>query len=176
MAEYEAAHKEHINKYKMAHMIGVSEYMRERAADYGLNPDIMYTIGLLHDIGYVNARADHERYGAEMLSAIGVDEHITFAIAHHGENLYDVEKNYGKDAITSGFILVMEADMSVDVRGYRVGFDGRLADIIRRYGEDHIAVATVKDNIRYIKEYQKEHGIRLPKITTSSPKLSTITH
>ena len=32
--KHEEAHKEHINKYKMAHMIGVAEYMRERAEDY----------------------------------------------------------------------------------------------------------------------------------------------
>ena len=55
MEKHEHAHKEHINAYKTAHMIGVAEYMRERAKDYGLNPDIMYAVGLLHDIGYITA-------------------------------------------------------------------------------------------------------------------------
>lgn len=127
--KYGHAHKEHINAYKMAHMIGVAEYMRERAKDYGLNPDIMYTIGLLHDIGYVNARADHERYGADMLNSMGLNEQITFAIRYHGENPYDVQERFGKNSITREYVLLLEADMSVDARGYRVGFEKRLGVI-----------------------------------------------
>lgn len=162
MREPEQAHVEHINRNKMAHMIGVAEYMRERASDYGLNPDVMYAVGFLHDIGYIKGRADHEKHGAEILGAIGVDEDILFTIAHHGENPYEVQKEYGKEVITPEFVLVLEADMSIDAKGYRVGFDGRLADIERRYGKDHIAVATVKNNIAFIKEYQQEHGIGKP--------------
>jgi putative nucleotidyltransferase with HDIG domain len=148
-------------------MIGVAEYMRERAEDYGVNPDVAYTIGMLHDIGYINGRAGHEQYGASVLSAIGVDEDIRYAIAHHGENLRELHNTLAKEGvadekITPEFVLLMEADMSVNARGYRVGFEGRLADIERRYGEDHIAVATVKDNISFIKEWQKEHGIGKP--------------
>lgn len=160
--QYEEAHNEHINRYKMAHMIGVAEYMRERAKDYGLNPDVMYTVGLLHDIGYIKGRAGHEEYGAEILSAVGMDEDIIFAIRHHGENLYAVREAYGAEAMSPEFVLTVEADMSVDAEGHRAGFDGRLRDIERRYGEDHIAAKTVKDNIAFIKEYQKEHGIGRP--------------
>lgn len=160
--EYKEASNEHINRFKMAHMIGVAEYMRERAKDYGLNPDVMYTVGFLHDIGYVKGRAEHEKHGAEILGAIGVDEDILFAIAHHGENAREVQKEYGKECITPEFVLTLEADMSVNAQGYRVGFEGRLADIEKRYGKEHIAVATVKDNIAFIKEYQQEHGIGKP--------------
>lgn len=160
--DYKEASNEHINRFKMAHMIGVAEYMRERATDYGLNPDVAYTIGLLHDIGYVKGRVEHEKHGAEILGAIGVDADIRFAIAHHGENAREIQKEYGKETITPEFVLTLEADMSVNAQGYRVGFEGRIADIEKRYGKDHIAVATVKDNIDFIKEYQKEHGIGKP--------------
>lgn len=156
------ASKEHINKYKMAHMIGVAEYMRERAKDYGLNPDVMYTIGLLHDIGYLTGRVGHEQSGANILSAIGVDDDIRFTIAHHGENPYKVQEEFGKGNITPEFVLVLEADMSINARGNRVGFENRLKDIGNRYGEDHIAYDTVQANIKFIKEYQAEHGIGKP--------------
>lgn len=160
--EYNEASNEHINRFKMAHSIGVAEYMRERAEDYGLNGDVMYTVGLLHDIGYINGRADHEKRGAEILSAIGVDDDIRFAILHHGEKGRDVQTQYGNEAISPEFVLLLEADSSVNARGYRVGFEKRLEDIERRYGHDHPAYDTVKDNISFIKEYQQEHGIGKP--------------
>ena len=88
----ERPHIEHINENKIAHMVGVAEWMRERAEDYGLNPDVMYAIGLLHDVGYLQGRVGHEKRGGEILSAIGVDEDVRFAIAHHGENLRALQK------------------------------------------------------------------------------------
>ncbi len=159
---YKEADNEHINRYKMAHMIGVAEYMRERASDYGLNPDVMYMVGLLHDIGYIKAHQGHEAYGAELLSGIGVDEDIVFAIRHHGENLKELEAQFGKSCMTAEFMLVMEADMSVNAQGYRVGFEGRLQDIASRYGKDSPAELNVRDNIEYVMRYQKEHGIGKP--------------
>lgn len=152
----------HINRFKMAHMIGVAEYMRERADDYGLSPDVMYTVGLLHDIGYLGGRLGHERYGAAILSALNVDDDISFAIAHHGDNPYKFQEECGNDAVTPEFVLLLEADMSVDARGYRSGFDGRLKDIGERYGYDHIAFETAKETIQFIKEYQQAHGIGKP--------------
>lgn len=161
-APYEAAHNEHINRYKMAHMIGVAEYMRERAEAYDLDGDVMYAVGLLHDIGYIGGRMGHEEYGEFLLSKIGIDEDIAFAVQHHGENLHEIKEAYGESCITPEFVLLMEADASVDARGYRVGFSGRLNDIADRYGKEHIAYKTVSDNIAFIKDYQFKHEIGKP--------------
>ena len=160
MARYEEAHKEHINKYKMAHTIGVAEYMRENAAKYGLDGDIMYVAGLLHDIGYLNGRMGHESAGLEILNKMGVtDQHILFAVANHGKNLYEVEK--GVAAVQNinnlleycpEIVLMCEADMSVNAQGYRVGFKDRLEDIGRRYGKDGIEYQTASATIDYVKE------------------------
>lgn len=68
----EHAHKEHINRFKMAHNIGVAEYMRENAEKYGLPADEMYVMGLLHDIGYIKQHKGHEEYGAELLETMGL--------------------------------------------------------------------------------------------------------
>lgn len=159
---YGTPQNKHINRFKMAHIVGVAEYMRERATDYGLYPDVMYAVGLLHDIGYLGGREGHEQYGAEILDALSVDDDIISAIAHHGDNPYEFREKYGNDVITPEYVLLLEADMSIDARGFRVGFERRLKDIERRYGHDHIAYATVTANIRFIKEYQKEHGIGKP--------------
>lgn len=163
---YAAASNEHINRFKMAHMIGVAEYMRERAIDYGLvepdamyASDAMYALGLLHDIGYLQGRENHEAAGSYIMDVLGMDAKYSFIISHHGVNPYEVVEMFGKDVIYPEYVLLLEADMSVDARGFRVGFEGRLADIGRRYGSDSIAYKTVQDNIRFIKEYQKENGI-----------------
>lgn len=157
----ERPHIEHINENKVAHMVGVAEWMRERAEDYGLNPDVMYAIGLLHDVGYLQGRVGHEKRGGEILSAIGVDEDIRFAIAHHGENLRALQKEYGKEFITPELVLMVEADLSIDTKGYRIGFDKRIEDLKRRYGDKYKAGDT-EDTIAFIKEYRAEHDICEP--------------
>ena len=158
--EYAEAHKEHINRFKMAHCIGVAEYMRENAEKYGLNPDEMYTIGLLHDIGYLNGRAGHEETGLAILKGIGLPENSksAFAISQHGKNLYQVEednKAMYNDGLLKGcpeIVLLCEADMSIDARGFNVGFEERLKDIGTRYGFDHIAYQTASATVAFVKE------------------------
>ena len=156
---HEQAHKEHINQYKMAHMIGVAEYMRERAEAYNLDADVMYTVGLLHDIGYLDGHIGHEQVGADILNRMGLSDEneITFSIRHHGENPYDLEKQYGK--LPDTLILMLEADMSIEKAGYRVGFQKRLHDIAERYGYDSIAYQTARDVVDYVKEQWKERDI-----------------
>lgn len=169
MAQYEEAHKEHINKYKMAHSIGVAEFMRENAEKYGLDPNAMYVAGLLHDIGYLEGRKNHEANGAVILNNIGItDEKVLFAVQNHGKNLYEVakseeEKYDGEISILYDIpeiVLMCEADMSVNARGYRVGFDKRLEDIGHRYGKDGIEYATASATVNYVKEALEEisHG------------------
>lgn len=159
MSRIEEAHKEHINKYKMSHMIGVAEYMRENAAKYGLDGDAMYVMGLLHDIGYIRGREGHELAGAEILRSIGcTDEKLLFAVQNHGGNLYEVEaahiQNGGESLLKDcpQIVIMCEADMSVDARGFRVGFDKRLEDIGRRYGTDGPAYRTASQTVSFVKE------------------------
>jgi putative nucleotidyltransferase with HDIG domain len=89
--EKHEAQKEHINKHKIAHMIGVAEYMRNNAPKYNLHPEAMYTLGLLHDIGYLYGRHQHESLGAEMLICnVGINDEIYFAIKQHGRCVNDM--------------------------------------------------------------------------------------
>lgn len=155
-SETARASKEHINAQKMAHMVGVAEYMRDRADDYGLDGNVAYTAGILHDIGYLEGRVGHEEIGAEILEACGMHGDIVFAVANHAQNLNDIPKNQ----VSPMLVLMIEADLSVDVKGFRVGFDKRLDDIGRRYGKENNPVFDgVKANVEYIKAYQQEHGI-----------------
>lgn len=173
---YEEAHKEHINKYKMAHCIGVAEYMRENAPKYGLDADAMYVVGLLHDIGYLNGRRGHEQAGEEILKKIGINEDTLFAVANHGKNLYEVEAEFQANgganllAQCPELVLMCEADMSINARGYRVGFDKRLEDIANRYGNDGIEYATASATVNFVKEQLEKLSphIEIYQLTNSS--------
>lgn len=154
----EQAHKEHINRYKMAHNIGVAEYMRENAEKYHLSPDEMYVLGLLHDIGYLSGRVGHEKVGADILNAIGLNQNYVYAIKYHGLNPKLIEeKPYDSFDFETAYkdlpelVLLYEADMSIDARGYRVGFKARLDDIGQRYGYDSIAYKNASDTVDYVK-------------------------
>lgn len=48
-------------------MHSVAEYMYRNAKKYDLNPEEMYILGLIHDIGYLKDRLDHEVHGARLL-------------------------------------------------------------------------------------------------------------
>lgn len=151
----EQAHKEHINKYKMAHCIGVAEFMRENAEKYGIEPDVAYTVGLLHDIGYLEGRRGHEATGADIIAATfgeNADKSVINAIAYHGTNPYKLRQ----EDITPLHVLLIDADMSVNARGFRVGHDGRLQDVARRYGTDGIEYETASATVRYVEEYQSK--------------------
>lgn len=148
--------KEHISAKKIAHMVGVAAYMRDRADDYGVDGNVAYTAGLLHDIGYLEGRLGHEGIGAEILEACGMHGEIVFSVANHATELKTIPENQ----VSPMLVLMVEADLSVDARGFRVGFDSRLKDIERRYGVDKTGdVQSVLSNIEYIKAYQAEHGI-----------------
>lgn len=155
---HEEAHKEHINKYKMAHCIGVAEYMRENASKYGLDADAMYVVGLLHDIGYLSGRRGHEQAGEEILKKVGISDETLYAVANHGKNLYEVEADFqangGANLLCqrTELVLICEADMSVNAQGYRCGFDKRLEDIANRYGSDGIEYATASATVSFVKE------------------------
>ena len=166
--------KEHIHAGKIAHMVGVAEYMRDRADDYGIDGNVAYTTGLLHDIGYLEGRVGHEEIGAEILGACGTHGDVVFAVANHAAILSDIPD----EQVSPLLVLMVEADLSIDSKGFRVGFDKRLADIEntladieRRYGADtkndvsDTPIYQIQQNIEYIRNYQQEHGIPSQDVT-----------
>lgn len=183
------ANNQHINRYKMAHCVGVAEYMRDNADKYSLNKDEMYVLGLLHDIGYLNGRKNHEENGYELLECMGLNRRCLFAVKNHSADPYElmindeykkfildacedivvsscgrndgcfikqpipreVEDNY----IPKELCLLYEADLSVDARGYRVGFEKRLEDIRTRYGNDGIEYNRAKTIVQFLNEQKQ---------------------
>lgn len=160
------ADKRYINKYKMAHNVGVAEYMAENAPKYNLDPNEMYLIGLLHDIGYINGREGHEESGASLImdtfkvnknsdSHIFTNNKALFAIRWHGTdpNQLEIENRDINMYIRQDhpeLFLLYEADMNVGIDGFRIGFRKRLEDFKKRYGEDSIAYKTARNTVKYV--------------------------
>ncbi len=121
---------------RIAHMHGVAEWMYEHAEEYGLqNKDEMYILGLLHDIGYIYGKADHEQKGAELL---GLDTYYGRFINYHGLTPQEYMACHGclDSEIPNEMILLWTADMMVDMSGKAVGFKTRLEGIREKYGVD----------------------------------------
>jgi putative nucleotidyltransferase with HDIG domain len=155
-SNFAKARSEHISQAKMSHSIGVAEYMRERADEYGLDGNIAYITGLLHDIGYLEGRLGHEQIGGEILTAMQMPEWLCQTIRNHAKELATLPTK----EVTPMLVLLVEADLSLETHGYRVGFDKRTEDIAKRYGnENNPQFDIVKSNVEFIKKYQKEHGI-----------------
>jgi len=179
------ARPEHINSHKMAHMVGVAEYMRCRAEDYGLDKDIAYMLGLMHDIGFLYGQPGHEEKGMELLNRFGAKSLLVHAVHYHGVNPYHCSKKnlkkcgynvdklrqcgevpyeeISKDFKNNPYLtLLYEADVRVDANGNACGFRKRLEDIKNRLGEDSAPAKSVKRITDYVFEYCRDKGIAEP--------------
>ena len=136
---------------KTKHSVAVGVYMAEHSEQYGLNNAEMYVCGLLHDVGYLDGRADHEKSGSALLLGMGLKEEYANAILYHGTKPCNVPKEIMDNPLTRRTLTLMyEADMQIDYKGHNVGFEGRLKDIGERYGKDSIAYETANAEITFV--------------------------
>lgn len=143
---------------KIMHSASVAQYMSENATKYGLDREKMYVLGLLHDIGYLFGQRDHAEDGANLLNQFGLTEtkYANF-IALHDTNPFELRMQYDGDHISPVLFLLQQADMTVDALGNFVGFDKRLKEIGRRYGENSKAYETAKAIVEYQKGYESHY-------------------
>lgn len=111
---------------KQKHIVAVAEYMYRNSHKYGLVPEEMYVLGLLHDIGYLNGNVGHAAYGGALMEGQNYKYHKE--IQYHGKD----QDEYESEALW----LLNEADLMIDSNGCLVGTKKRLEDIKLRYGED----------------------------------------
>ncbi len=138
-----------IEDSRVAHMHGVAEYMSDHAVNYGLDPDYMYLLGFVHDIGYIYGKNNHEALGG-MLAGLGTT--IGECIYAHGMTPWDYADVHGiaTTEIPNELILLWEADMMVDQTGEVVGFDKRLEDIAKRLGTESEAFEKCAETVRWL--------------------------
>lgn len=146
-----------ISKERIAHMHGVAEFMFKHADKFDckyLTKEELYHLGLIHDIGYVSGKEDHESNGASLFER---DDMMYHCIFYHGTTPQEYIKNtwcYGVDDIPDELILLWIADMKVlstgDDAGKIVSFTEKLNEIANYYGEDSIPYEICKDTIDWL--------------------------
>lgn len=141
---------------KNRHMKSVAEVMYENAGALGINPEEAYVVGLLHDVGYIAVERDskesHGQKGAEILERMGLKGDALDAVRYHGTNCYQLIENGGLKNVSPMLVLTQYADMSVNHKGEKVGFEGRLKDIGKRYGRDSVAYINAKSTVNFLNE------------------------
>ena len=140
---------------RILHMHGVAEYMFRNADQYGLDPEKMYLLGLLHDIGYMYGTDHHEEMGAELTEKHGYRD--ADLIRWHGvlPEEYMRLKQCRPDRIPKELLLLWEADLRVDHKGQDVGFERRLEEIRRSLGEDSKAYQDCVRKTKWLKHYDQ---------------------
>lgn len=116
-----------IDENRIKHMMGVAKVMKDNASKWGLDEKDMFTLGLLHDIGYeFGSSEEHHLIGGEVLKN---QEYMYYKeVLYHGKPT----EEFSSKALD----LLNFADMSVDKQGNIVSFNDRLQDIAIRRGVD----------------------------------------
>ena len=114
-----------IDENRNKHIFAVARLMKENAEAVGLDEEEMFTLGLVHDIGYeFGGSEEHHLLGYEILSK----QNYKYAkeVLYHGKPTDE----YSSPALD----LLNFADMHIDKKGNYVSYESRLEDIKNRRG------------------------------------------
>lgn len=141
-----------ISSDRKKHIFAVAELLKNYALTNGYNSfqaEELYTLGLLHDIGYEFAKEEdyinHNKIGGEILKKQGYK--FWREVYYHGE----VDIKYKSEYLD----LLNWADMHIDSSGNYVSFDERLEEISKRYN-----VPVDKLNSKPIVDSLKSRGFK----------------
>lgn len=116
-----------IDNDRLQHIMGVARLMKENAKARGLDEEEMFTLGMLHDIGYeFGGSEEHHLKGAEMLEKQNYK--------YFREVLYHGKPDVGYES--PELDLLNFADMHTNKKGEYVSFADRLQDIANRRGKN----------------------------------------
>ena len=133
---------------RILHSHGVAEYMYSNAGRYELNPDEMYVLGLLHDIGYVSDKANHESAGALLLQKLGYNGYEP--ILWHGTTPDDFLSNRKQNTLPSELRLLLEANLQINSKGEFVGYMSRLDEVKEEYGINSRVYRVCRSTIEWL--------------------------
>ncbi len=134
-----------LTQNRINHIIAVANLMKEKAPLLGLDPDQMFVLGYLHDVGYaVQTDKLHSYFGGEILKKAGYKYHQE--VCNHG--------NPYTEYTSSALDLLNYCDMHINSNGELVSYEERLEDIKARRGEDSIEY---KNSLLIVKQLIEKH-------------------
>ncbi|OPZ63872.1 MAG: tRNA 2'-O-methylase [Firmicutes bacterium ADurb.Bin506] len=138
------------NKNLVKHMIAAEVCMRALARRMGSDEESWGLAGLLHDIDYDSVGMDpvrHSMVGAEMLSGMGVEEPIVYAVKVHNEahglpRVSAMDKAlHAVDPLTGLIVAAALIHPSKRLAAIDTEF------VMNRYGERHFAKGASREQI-----------------------------
>ena len=134
-----------IDEDRLKHSLAVARKMVEIGKKYNLNNEQLqelFTLGYNHDIGYeFGNNENHRIIGGSVLKASNYK--YWQEIYYHGEITSEYHSMY--------LNILNQADMQIDKYGNNVGYEKRLEDIKKRYGEDSIIYKKAETLINNLK-------------------------
>ena len=119
-----------ISSNKIKHCLSVARLMKVKAIEYGEDPEQMFLLGLLHDVGYeFDGLSDHDVIGGDVLRDSGFK--YWREVYYHG----NVETDYRSRALD----LLNYCDLHVSSKGEYVSVEERLKEVRERHGVCSIA-------------------------------------
>ncbi len=116
-----------IDEDRLKHIMAVARLMKEHAEEVGLDPEEMFTLGIMHDIGYeFGGSEQHHLVGARILEKQNYKYFLE--VLYHGKPTEEYQ--------SSALDLLNFADMHINKKGEYVSFEDRLDDIANRRGKD----------------------------------------
>jgi HD superfamily phosphodiesterase len=117
--------------------------------------ELVIAAGWLHDLGYAPALVDsgfHALDGARYLRRLGADDRLCRLVAHHSAALVEANERGLAGRLRREFPqehsavadVLCYADLTTGPDGELVTVEGRLAEIVARYGPGHIVSDSVE--------------------------------
>ena len=135
-----------ISENKLKHIIGVARKCYSLSKELNMSESFcrkMFLIGYLHDVGYEFSETinDHGEVGELMLRSLGLGSN-----REEQKILHAIRKHTSETKVKSlEWLILTEADLSVDYLGNDVGIKDRLEDIKTRYGENSTQYQEAKE-------------------------------
>ena len=116
-----------IDEDRLKHFMAVARLMKAHASEVDLDPEEMFILGMMHDVGYeFGGSEEHHLVGARILEKQGYKYFLE--VLFHGKPT----EEYKSVALD----LLNYADMHINKKGEYVTFEDRLEDIANRRGKD----------------------------------------
>ena len=150
----------YLTEHTIQHSVKVAEIMSKICKRFGenLNPEDMYLLGLVHDIG----KLLNENKKPILLESVGHAHRGGAILEQNGYQYSDEVFHHGhpeEDYRTPAWYLLNAVDLAVDKNGVLIGHNLRMLDIQNRYGKDSVQYKRARrilDEIYNLRHYDVE--------------------
>jgi putative nucleotidyltransferase with HDIG domain len=138
---------------RWAHSLGVLREAERLAPILGGDAELLACAAVLHDVGYAPEAIDtgqHMIDGARFLRRNGVDERVCWIVAHHTSSPWEAAELGLRSALdefpsTDSRLIdaITYCDLCAGPDGNHIAPTDRLAEVLDRYGPDHVVFRAV---------------------------------